>query len=217
MSNWQSGTQVVMRGIVHNRVWIAHSVTVVQDAPDLLITYLTPGAACKVPRGLIDRKWGGVANGGSRWDEQDGGNWELADWIWQQRRALILIPPGKHYAVFLFWLEDTGEFEGWYVNFQLPFRKTRWSIDTLDLEIDLFIKPDGSWKWKDEVEYLEGVRRGSIPPDTAQEVAEAREEVMQLIASGSPLFDQKWLDWKPNPAWEVPRLHPDWQIVNPRP
>lgn len=69
MEIWRPGTHVVMRGIIHNRIWIAHAVTVVEDTADLLITYLTPGAACKVPQGLIDRKWGGVPNGGSHWDE----------------------------------------------------------------------------------------------------------------------------------------------------
>lgn len=210
MEHWEPGTQVVMRGIVHNRVWIAHSVTVVQDTPDLLITYLTPGAPCKVTQGLIERKWGGVPNGASRWDEQDRGGWKLADWTWQQRRALILMPPDKYYAIFLFWLEGTVEFEGWYVNFQLPFRKTDWTIDTLDLEIDLIIGPDGAWRWKDETEYLDGVNRGSIPADVAAKVEEAREEVLALLASDSPLFDHIWLDWRPDPAWGVPELHLSW-------
>lgn len=202
-----------MRGIVHDRVWIAHSVTVVQDTPDLLVAYLTPGATCKVPQGLIDRKWGGVANGGSRWDEQDGRQWRLVDWRWQHRRALILMPPDKYYAIFLFWLETTGEFEGWYVNFQLPYRKTAWSTDSLDLEIDLIVKPGGAWQWKDETEYRAGVARGSIPAVVAAKVEEAREEVIALLAAGSPLFDRRWIDWRPDPTWKIPSLPPMWDFV----
>ncbi|MCL4805331.1 MAG: hypothetical protein KJ046_13595 [Anaerolineae bacterium] len=80
MKEWEPGTPVVIRGIAHNRVWIAHAVTVVQDSADLLIAYLTPGAPCKVPQGLIDRKWGVKPNGASRWDEQDGGDWRQVDW-----------------------------------------------------------------------------------------------------------------------------------------
>ena len=216
LRDWEPGTQVVMRGIAHNRVWIAHTVTVVQDTPELLIIYLTPGAPCKVSQGLIDRKWGGRANGGSRWDEQDGGQWQLADWRWQHRRALILMPSGKYFAVFLFWLETTGAFEGWYVNFQLPFRKTAWSIDSLDLEIDLIVDPDGAWRWKDEAEYLAGVGRGSIPAGVAARVEEAREEIIALLGSGSPLFDRKWLDWRPDPAWRIPELPAQWNQLPPQ-
>lgn len=212
---WPPGTPVVIRGVVRDQVWIAHPVTVVSDTAEMLVVYLAPGAGCKVPQGLIDRKWGGHPNGGSRWDEQDGGQWRLADWIWQHRRALWLMPPEKYYAVILFWLEETGEFEGWHVNFQLPFRKIEWAIDTLDLEIDLIIAPDGAWRWKDEAEYLEGIRRGSIPADTAARVEEAREEVLTLLTNGSPLFDRKWFDWRPDPGWGIPQLHPEWDKVNP--
>jgi protein associated with RNAse G/E len=213
MEHWKPGTQVVIRGVVHNRVWIAHSVTVVQDTASLLVTYLVPGAPCKVTQGLIERKWGGRPNGASRWDEQDSRQWKLADWEWKQRRALILMPPEKYYAVFLFWLDETDEFEGWYVNFQLPFRKTDWTIDTLDLEIDLIIEPDGVWRWKDEVEYQAGVDRGSIPANVAMGVEEGREEIIALLSSGSPLFDRQWLDWWPDPKWEIPRLHPAWDLL----
>lgn len=213
MQPWQPGTQIVMRGIVHNRVWIAHSVTVVEDTPGLLVAYLRPGAPCKVSRGLIERKWGGRPNGASRWEEQDNGQWQMADWEWQHRRALFLIPPKKYYAIILFWLEATGEFEGCYVNFQLPYRKTEWSIDTLDLEIDLMVEPEGVWRWKDEAEYVAGVARGSIPAEVAAEVEAAREEVLALLASGTPLFDRKWLDWQPDPSWHIPQLPSAWDSV----
>ena len=213
MKIWAAGTSIVIRGIVHGRVWIAHFVTVVEDAPELLVTYLTPGAPCKVPYGLIERKWGGVPNGASRWEEQDGHRWTMADWEWKRRHALILMPPDTYYGIYLFWSEGSWEFEGWYVNFQLPFRNTGWTIDTLDLELDLIVRPDGTHYWKDEAEYREGVRRGSIPADAAARVEEAREEVLAQVSNGSPLFDGKWLDWRPDPGWDVPQLHQMWDRI----
>ena len=210
---WKPGTQVVIRGVVHNRVWIALSTTVVQDTDGLLVTYLVPGAPCKVSQGLIERKWGGTENGSSRWAEQDGRQWQLSDWTWKYRRVLALMLPAKYYAVLLFWLDNTDEFEAAYINFQMPYRKTEWTIDTLDLELDLIIKPDGTHHWKDEAEYLEGVRRGSIPADSAARVDEAREEVLKLLSTGSPLFDRKWLDWRTDPGWGIPQLHPTWETV----
>lgn len=209
-NDWKPGTQVILRGIAHNKVWIVHPVTVVQDSPDLLVVQLVPGTLCKIPAGLIDRKYSGNGSGHSRWDEQDSREWQMRDWIWQHRRALILLPSEKYYAVYWFWLDSTDEFEGWYVNFQLPFRRTRFSIDTLDLEIDLIIRPDYTHQWKDEAEYLEGVKRGSIAAGVAGKVEKAREEVLNLAMAKSPLFDPRWFEWRPDPAWEIPQLHPSW-------
>jgi protein associated with RNAse G/E len=208
---WAPGTEVTIRGVVHNRVWIAHAMTVVEDSSTALITYLTPRAPCKIPKGLLDRKWGGGSNGGSRWDEQDGRQWELVDWRWKHRHSLTFLPVDKFYGIFWFWLEKTGEFECWYVNFQLPFQKSGQCVNTLDLELDLIVRPDGSWYWKDETEYLEGIRRGSIPAEVAGQVEIAREEV---ISSLPTLFDPKWLDWRPAAHWEVPQLSPDWNVVH---
>lgn len=212
MNRWQPGAQVMLRGVVHNKVWIVLPVTVVQDSPELLAVQLVPGTPCKIPAGLIDRKYSGNGSGHSRWDEQDSREWQMRDWIWQHRRALILLPSEKYYAVYWFWLDSTDEFEGWYVNFQLPFRRTRFSIDTLDLEIDLIIRPDYTHQWKDESEYLEGVRRGSIAAEVAGKVEKAREDVLNLAKVNSPLFDPRWLEWKPDPVWEIPQLHPSWSV-----
>jgi len=180
----------------------------------MLVTYLVPGAPCKVPQGLIERKWGGTENGSSRWTEQDGRQWQLSDWTWKYRRVLSIMLPAKYYAVLLFWLDNTNEFEAAYINFQMPYRKTEWTIDSLDLELDLIIKPDGTYHWKDEAEYLEGVRRGSIPADSAVRVDEAREEVLKLLSTGSPLFDRKWLDWQPDPSWGIPQLPTQWDVID---
>ena len=203
----------MLRGIAHNKVWIVHPVTVVQDSPELLAVQLVPGTPCKIPASLIDRKYSSNASGHSRWDEQDGRQWQMSDWIWQHRRALILLPPQKYYAVYWFWSGAADAFEGWYVNFQLPLGRTPFSIDTLDLEIDLIIRPDHTHQWKDESEYLEGVKRGSIAAEVAGEVEKAREEVLNLVMAESPLFDPRWFEWQPDPGWEIPQLHPHWNVV----
>lgn len=214
MTTWLPGTPLALRGIVHNKVWIAHAVRVIEDTDELLAVYLQPGAACKIPSGLIGRKYSGEMNAGSRWDEQDGPGWQLMDWEWQHRSAIILMQPDKYYDVNWFRSADTGLFEGWYVNFQLPFRKTVRTIDTLDLEIDLIVEPDKTSRWKDESEYQEGVRRGSIPAEQARAVEKARLEVVGLIAGGSPLFDDpRWHDWQPQRGWTPPQLPDDWSVV----
>lgn len=214
MNFWQPGTPIAMRGIAHDRVWMAHAVRVVEHTSDWLAVYLQPGAECKIPGGLIGRKYSGSNNHGSRWDEQDGRVWSLMDWNWQHRSALIVMRPDKYYAVYKFWLAETGAFEGWYVNFQVPYRTTATSVDTLDLEIDMVIAPDLTWQWKDEAEYDRGVKRGSITPTQAKEVSAAREEILELVQSGAPLLAQPWPEWRPNPEWTAPALPVDWQLVS---
>ncbi len=213
MTTWSPGTPVALRGIAHNKVWIAHTVRVIEDTPDRLAVYLQPGAECKIPSGLIPRKYSGRANSGSRWDEQDGGAWQLTDWQWQHRSAVILLQPETYYAVLVFRSAETHEFEGWYINFQRPFCRTATTIDTLDLEIDLVIRPDLSYQWKDEDEYAAGVRRGSISAEDAAHVEQTRADVVRLVYPGSPLFDSRWPAWQPDPIWTPPHLPSDWQAV----
>ena len=212
-ARWSPGTAVALRGIAHDKVWIAHAVRVIEDTADHLAVYLQPGAQCKIPRGLIGRKYSGSANSGSRWDEQDGGAWTLVDWRWQQRSAVILMQPNQYFAVFCFRSAAADVFESWYVNFQSPFSRSATTIDTLDLEIDLVVNPDLSWYWKDEEEFQAGVQRGSITAEQAQQVAAAREEILGLLGTNSSLFSPRWTKWHPDPPWDAPSLPADWQTV----
>ncbi len=200
------------RGIVHNKVQIVHPVTVIQDSCDLMVAQLVPGTPCKIPARLVD-KWSNHPHTKSRWDEQDSQNWEMCDWIWQHRRALILLYPHRYYAVYLFWAHSNGNFEGWYVNFQMPFTRTDFSIDTLDLEIDLIVTPEHTWHWKDEEEYMAGIKRGSISPEIADEVEKSRIEVLAMVDAKDSPFDTGWLNWQPDPSWAIPQLHSKWQDV----
>lgn len=216
--HWQPGTSIVHRGIAPGpaggRVWIAHAVTVVEDRPDRVALYLAPGAPCKIPSELIGRKYSSSGSTRSRWDEQDGGDWTLDEWTWQRTHALILLEPERYYALFCFWSAANGTFTGWYVNFQLPFRRTAASIDTLDLELDLEIFPDGTRRWKDVAEYDEGVRRGSIDARTAAAVEQARIEVLSRIDDDPAFLDPCLIGWRPSPEWQLPSLPPDWEVVN---
>ena len=51
MKSWLPGEQIAFRGIVHNCLWIAHPITVVEGTADYVAAYLVPGTLCKVTRG----------------------------------------------------------------------------------------------------------------------------------------------------------------------
>jgi NAD(P)H-flavin reductase len=50
------------------------------------------------------------------------------------------------HAVWVFWEGASRDLAGWYVNIQEPFRRTSIGFDTQDLELDIVIEPDGSWR-----------------------------------------------------------------------
>ena len=68
-----------------------------------------------------------------------------------QARPDRLARPGRAHSIYLFWHED-GELEHWYVNFEQPLRRTPVGFDTFDEKLDLIVRPDGSYRWKDEDE-----------------------------------------------------------------
>ena len=211
---WQPGDPVVVRGVVHGLVWIAHPMTVVKDAPERVILLLQPGAECRIPAGLIERKYSGETDGNmSRWDEQQNPPWTTREWIWNTRRFLIFKEPAAYFAEALVWHHESDEFLGWYVNFEMPFIRRPIGFDTLDLELDLEVSPAYDYQWKDNVEYEEGVRRGAISPVAAQQVEMARRRVLERVQKRIIPFDSTWVNWKPEPEWRVPPLHKEWNRV----
>lgn len=211
---WQPGDPIVVRGIVHGHVWIAHPMTVIEDSPERLILLLRPGTQCRIPAGLIERKYSGASKDSlSRWDEQENPPWQMRDWIWKRNRFLFFKEPGAYFSECIVWHDESDEFLGWYVNFEMPSTRTAIGFDTLDLELDLEVSPAYDYQWKDEGEYEEGVRRGAISPTVAQRVEMDRPTVLERINKRMSPFDLEWVNWKPEPEWRLSPLHSDWNRV----
>ena len=133
---------------------------------------------------------------------------------WQGPGILMFFPPEADHSVWWFWT-DEGEFDGWYVN--LEERVVRWDdggavgIDVVDQDLDVVVKPDRTWEWKDEDEFTE---RLAIPDhywvsDEAAVRAEGR-RVIKIAEAGEFPFDGTWTDFVPDPAWELPALPDGW-------
>jgi hypothetical protein len=80
-------------------------------------------------------------------------------------------------------------------------RRNGRSYFTQDHELDLIVRPDGSWSWKDEAELEEWVPRGRF---TRDEVIEIRRAGEQVLADWP--FPTGWEHWQPDPSWPVPEL-----------
>ena len=128
---------------------------------------------------------------------------------WRGPGILVLIPNDAAHSVWLFWKDD-GTFWGWYVNLE---RKHEWNArgcDTRDHVLDVWCERPRDWEWKDSDELEEAVRHGVIPVNYAAEVRAEGERVAGVIERWDSPFSDGWEDWRPDPAWPLPELPPDW-------
>ena len=177
---------VVWRQAWRGREYLAIPVRVVQDTDETLVVYLAEGTRFSFPHG--------------GWPFDDVHPWAQQG-EWRGHGLLALLTPGEAYSIWHFWKGDERRFAGWYVNMQEPFRREGLSYLTQDQELDIWIEPNGTWRWKDEQELEDWVGRGRF---TREEVTEIRRVGEGVVASWR--FPTGWEDWEPDPAWPVPEL-----------
>jgi hypothetical protein len=132
---------------------------------------------------------------------------------WQGGGILILMPSRTAHSVWWFWRDARDGFSGWYVNLEAP--ATRWcdgdvaGVDTVDQDLDIVVRPDRSWQWKDEEDFAE---RNAYPEhywvDDPAAVRAEGERLVKLIEAGGFPFDGTWCDFRPDQAWMVPDEFP---------
>jgi hypothetical protein len=182
---WRPGDTVIRREVRSDGwAWLA-PVTVVLDAPDLLATYLAEGTPFVFRPGLDDHPWAGRG-------------------AWQGHGVLMLHRPREAHAVWVFWEGPERELACWYLNLQEPFRRTALGFDTQDLELDIVVDPDGSWRRKDE-ELLElRLREGRFTEAQLVEIRAEGARIEAELAAGRRWWDPRWARWEPDPAWPMP-------------
>jgi uncharacterized protein len=204
---WTPGRAAMVRTVRPNgRVHSVLPVTVVQDDDDVLALYLAPGTVCKRRAG----RRGGPR--GRLLVEATGGH---EDWTWRDHRRLSLWRPGEMFTISLFWRESDDRFVDWYVDIAAPIRRTPLGIDTRDLDLDIVIDPDRQWRWKDEDELLWRLESGYRTAEDVAAIRAAGEQALALLAAGDPRFDQRWVAWRPDPAWPLPSVPAGWDVAEP--
>jgi hypothetical protein len=108
---------------------------------------------------------------------------------------------------------EAGKFRGWYVNLQSPPRRTSYGIDVCDLALDIVVRPDLSWYWKDEDELQMGLDAGACTPEFAASIRLHGEGVVELIESRAAPFDSEWLGWRALDTWPIDRIPDGWQTA----
>lgn len=209
----EAGETCVLRGIVNHQVWLAQSVIAVKDCPSESVLLLLPGAECAFPEGYWRWRKNKDYSHGTRWQEAKKDPIVLRKFSWQTNRFLLFLEPEKYYSCALIWDHASDRFNCYYINFQLPFRRSPCGFDTLDLDLDIVVDPQYHWKWKDEEEYQEGIREGGIRDEWVQGIERSMAEVFERIARRDDPINGTWLDWRPEPGWVPPSLPAGWQVV----
>jgi hypothetical protein len=189
---------VLLRSIWNGRVRFALAHTVIEDDGHRIAACVRPGH--------------GYAHVG-----RDGNGRYLDRWVtddpavpdsWARTRVLWLIERGPAHSLGLFWDDATDAFLGWYVQLQAPVAPSRFGFDATDHALDVWVNPDGSWEWKDEVDLADAIELGVF--DEAKAAA-IRAEGERVVAAAP--WPTGWEDWRPDPSWAVPSLPHGWDRV----
>jgi predicted RNA-binding protein associated with RNAse of E/G family len=189
---WSSGDSVVVRELHRGRIWKARAWRVVEDRPERLVLWIPRGAPTKMPAGEkgVPRE-----------------EWTLVDGAFGAQ-VLRVTRPGEPHSLLHFFADD-GRFRGWYVNLERPLERSPVGFDLVDLLLDVWVDPDGSWRWLDEDELDEGLRRGVL---TRADADAARAEGERIVAERP--WPTGWEAWRPDPGWPVPQLPSGWDVVS---
>ena len=135
----------------------------------------------------------------------------LARLTWTGSDVMIWMPENKPYSVY--WLWSDGSYAGWHANLEEPY--IRWAdrgcagVDTADQALDVVVRPDRTWRWKDEDEFH--ARTGHPLYWSEAQAAQIRgtaDRLVKLAEAGEFPFDGTWCGFRPDASWTVPALPP---------
>ncbi len=192
MPSFVPGQTVLVRDVFEGRLSTAFPQQVIADYGDEIRVLLTPGAQGHAPSLWIKAITDNDAEARSElhyaFQRRD---WTVDEWTWQWTTRVAILYADRYFAIDPMWT-DSGEFMHWYVNFQLPFVRTEHGIDTCDLHLDLVVKPDFSYVWKDEDEYAEAIHLGLVPQEWQDNIALGREQVLEMVHHRLGPFAEDW-------------------------
>ena len=205
---FESGRLILHRNVRKGRVaWVRPSYVVSDDDRGLL-AWVPPATPIAYEEALDGRVMRDMPF--AEWVSL---SYRLGVHTWAGPGVLKFLPSGAHHSVWWF-RDEQGGFAGWYVNLEEP--GVRWDdgpvagIDMVDQDLDIWVRPDRSWEWKDEHELVErlGFPAHYWVDDEAAVRAEG-ERVVKLIEAGEFPFDGTWCDFQPPRSWSAPAALPD--------
>lgn len=68
------------------------------------------------------------------------------------------------------------------------------------------------WEWKDEDELAEAVSLGLVTQAQANSYYVDGTRTIERLEAGISPFGEGWEKWRPDPAWKIPQLPPNWRL-----
>ncbi len=205
---WTAGASVLWRArpaLADGRVGYVFSANVVADSATATVLFQRVGAPGMRRTG---RRGGPGARSliAAEWD----GSYE--PFAWGGPSTLRLHPVGSSFSNIRRWHAERARCEGWYINIEQPWRRTRHGFDSRDDVLDVEVAADlSSWHFKDEDELEWCVEVGELTVSEAERIRRAADEaIAQLEARSWPFDEHAWTDLLPDPCWPRPRLPADW-------
>jgi len=183
MHRFAAGRVILHRNTRRGRLAFVRPVRVVSDTDLGLLLWMARGTP-----GLNEVTLDGRGTRGMPFSEWVTMRYRMQAGSWQGPGILMFFPPDADHSVWFFF-DEQGRFANWYVN--LEERATRWDdgavagVDIVDQDLDIVVRPDRTWEWKDEDEFTE---RLAIPehywvPDEQAVRAEGR-RVIKVVEAG---------------------------------
>ncbi len=209
---WMPGTQIVQYEMWGERIVLARPVTVAEDSSTHLALYshpMTPTATRVIEnRYSLDVSERIDLYMQSLYSDVE----EFRDRTSPNNHVLTLTPPNSWHSVWLFW-DSEWQFQNWYVNFQAPIRRIGCGIQVHDYALDIFVRPDMTWSWKDMDEFEELIGRGFFTADQLSSIRAEADRLVTIIESEGSPFSDGWENWRPDQCWPIPVLPEDWAVM----
>jgi predicted RNA-binding protein associated with RNAse of E/G family len=141
------------------------------------------------------------------------GSWDGTheDRVWPGPPTIRLHVFGTSFAVLRNRSFSDDAAEGWYVNLEAPWRRTKIGFDSCDLVLDVVPAPDlSSWSWKDRDELDWSVEQGKFSQRQADQILREGERAGASLVSGEFPFVEDWSAWRPEETWSVPQVPSGW-------
>ena len=207
--NWKKGDQIVQYETWGGEIGTARPVTVVENSPDRIAFYTHPGVQF-VTRGIENRRSMSFSERMDLFTRALDPNFgDFRPLTSPDRHVLAICPPEAWFSVLLFWSID-WQFKFWYVNLQTPLQKSRLGVASQDCALDIVVRPDMTWEWKDADEFEALVARGFFTREEVSSVRSAADRIIAEIENRGAPFNEGWEEWRPDEDWPVPLLPDDW-------
>lgn len=124
---------------------------------------------------------------------------------WTGSGILAVFQPKTMYSVWFFETQS-GLRDSYYINIELPFTRTAEGIVSSDLVLDVVVKADHSFTYKDGDELEFAHQAGVLTSTRVKEIQRAAADAIKTVNHWGFPFNAGFEVFKPDHSWQVPAL-----------